>query len=229
MSFVSPFHDDPTREERSRSIRLGQHVRRRHATLVLCASVLAAVLASAQWPFTWLHPGWGDRIGGWSLTILGWVGLGAVLWCSAWFSRKQRPEVRSWWWLSVALLAHAIAVSLRLVGDHVLLSREASLSWWSVLFTLLQFPSIGVALLLWPSAPDSPCHRLRRLQMGLDSALLMGAASLLAWYFLVAPLSLSSRHALADVLTLLAYPAGDLGVLVLLILLFTRIRCVQAE
>src|SRR5262249_55510146 len=97
------------------------------------------------------------------------------------------------------------------------------------LFFLLQFPCFFLALLLMPCAQDRGPQGLVRLRMFLDSLLLMGAVAILSWYFLLTPMYLASDISLIGKITNLAFPIADLGVLFLLVVLFTHAKRPQVR
>jgi hypothetical protein len=63
---------------------------------------------------------------------------------------------------------------------------------------------------------------IRRTLVVLDACLLMGAAFALSWYFLLAPIYLSSRENSLGKLVNLSYPVGDLALLFGLTLIWLR-------
>lgn len=118
---------------------------------------------------------------------------------------------------------------MQIIGTHLLLLEPLPFPWWSDLLWLLQYPLFFLALLLAPSSAAPLPHGLARLKLLLDFSLLMGAVTLLTWYFLLTPISLESQQPLASKFTNLAYPVGDLGVLFLLCVLFLRVRRPQGK
>jgi signal transduction histidine kinase len=179
-----------------------------------------------------LRPPWRISANNWFLTTLTWPDALGVALFSWWASREHLPRALTWWMLTVALLCNAIAESLWVVGDEFLFPHNIPFPWWSDPFFLLQYPFFFLALLLLPTVSSSGSiskQQLARLKAFLDSLLLMGAVSILSWYFFVIPLYMDNEQSFLGKLTNLAYPVGDLGVLFMLTLLLTRQKRAQTE
>ncbi len=94
-----------------------------------------------------------------------------------------------------------------LVEDQFLFPNHVPIPSWHDLFFAFQYPCFLLALLLVPQ----PRPRIHRAFVILDACLLLGAALALSWYFLLAPIYLSSQQSLASKLVNLIYPVGDLA------------------
>lgn len=132
--------------------------------------------------------------------------------------------------MSAALFFYALARTLWLIGHQVLFVDYVPFPWWCDLFFLLQFPCLFLAFLLLPSTPDlSSLSGMARLRLFFDSLLLMGAATLLTWYFLMALIPLQSGLSLPRTIAHLAYPIANLGLLFILTIYVLHLRHPQAE
>ena len=196
--------------------------------VLLSAFLIVGLVTGFQLAVTLLRPPWLESVSAWLLAGLAWLVVVGMALFSWWASRAHRPEALSGWLLSAAVCFFAIAQTLWLVGHEVLFTGSAPVPWWSDLFFLLQFPCFFLALLLAPCAPDGGPQGVVRLRMFLDSLLLMGATALLSWYFLIAPIYFESTLSFIGKLTDLAFPVADLGVLFILVVLFTHAKRPQA-
>ena len=197
--------------------------------VLLGAFLLVALVAGYQLTVTLLRPPWLGPVSAWLLAVFAWLELLGMVLFIGWASRAHRPAALSSWLLSAALFFFAIAQTVWLIGHEFLFTGSAPVPWWSDLFFLLQFPCFFLALLLFPCAPERGPQGLVRLSMLLDSLLLMGAAAIISWYFLLAPLYLASTLSLLGKITSLAFPVADLGVLFLLVVFFTHAKRPQAR
>ena len=195
---------------------------------LLSAFLIVVLLTGYQLAMTLLRPSWLESSSAWLLAVLAWLEVVGMALFSWWASRAHRPAALSGWLLSAALCFFAIGQTLWLIGHEVLFTGSAPVPWWSDLFFLLQFPCFFLALLLVPCAPGRGPRGLARLRMLLDSLLLMSAVAILSWYFLLAPMFLESSVSLIAKLTDLAFPVADLGVLFILVALFTHAKRPQA-
>lgn len=228
MQDVTPPSDKPqeTNLPSSSYKRLAQSLW--HDPIVLGAFLAAALVTGFQIALVILSPPWSGPASQWLLTVLAWLGFAGLLLVARWASQKRAPAALSWWLCSAALFAYAIGWALRLVGTQVLFGGLVPFPWWSDLFWLLQYPFFFLALLVAPTVAEPLPPGLARLKLLLDFLLLMGAATLLSWYFLLTPIYLESEQPLVGKLINLAYPVGDLVVLFLLSVLFLRARSLQA-
>ena len=200
-----------------------------HDPVLVVAVLVVAGLSGYQLVVTLLRPPWLGPASVWLLVLLAWLELLGVALFSWWASRAHRPAAPSWWLLSAALFLHALARMHWLIGEQVLFASHVPFPSWSDLLLLLQYPCFFLALLLVPSAPDGrSLQGLARLRVFCDSLLIMGAATLLTWYFLVALIPEQSGLSLLGKLTNLAYPIADLGLLFLLTMYILRLRYPRA-
>jgi signal transduction histidine kinase len=158
---------------------------------------------------TLLHPPWISPVTDWLRAALAWPELVLVAWVSRWLTRTRRPEALSWWLLSVALLSYVIARNLWTIYDRFIYPNHVPFPTFPDLFFILQYPFFFLALVLLPGAPSwRP-----RLKVMLDCLLLMGAASALSWYFILAPIYVQSGESPPGKVVNLAYPLADLCLL----------------
>lgn len=197
--------------------------------LLLSALLVLGLIALYQAVLILVQPPWRVSANNWFLTLLAWLDLLGVVLFSWWVTRTRRPYARTWWLLSGALLYNAIAESLWVLGDEFLFPHQIPFPWWSDPFFLLQFPFLFLALAFLPSVPGRSSRQgLAYLRTLLDSLLVMGAAAAFSWYFFLAPSYLHRHESVLGMLTNLAYPVADLGVLLMLVVLFTRKMHFQA-
>ena len=99
------------------------------------------------------------------------------------------------------------ARTLWLVEDLVLFPHHVPFPFLDDLFFACEYVFFLLALLLVPSVRT----RIRRAQVALDAVLVLGSALALSWYFLLAPLYLSSHESLLGKLVNLSFPVGGLA------------------
>ena len=139
---------------------------------------------------TLLGPPWLRLSSAWLTTFLAWLALLGVAFFSRWTSRAHLPERGSWWLLSAGLGCSALAETFWLIG-YLRFAGLPPFPWWSDLFQLFAIPCFFLALLLLPGEPRRRhTNALVRLRLFFDSLLVMGAATLLTWYFLLEHLPL---------------------------------------
>jgi signal transduction histidine kinase len=160
----------------------------------------------------------------WIRTTAAWLAVLVLVRVSWLFRKNRQPGAQVWWLLSGALLVYAIGQSLESIYNQLAFPETAPLPWWSDLFFLMEYPFYFLVLVLWPGLPTLRQPRLSQSKVVLDSLLLMGAASALCWYFILAPFYLESYQSLAGKATGLAYTVGDLAVLFGLVLTLLRPR-----
>src|SRR5262249_20659375 len=114
----------------------------------------------------------------------------------------------------------ALASTLWLVEDQFVSPNQVPIPSWHDLFFALQYPCFLLALLLIPRGHP----RLQHVSVILDACLLLGAALALSWYFLLAPIYLSSHESLLGKLVNLIYPVGDLALLFGLTMIWIHFR-----
>jgi diguanylate cyclase (GGDEF)-like protein len=130
---------------------------------------------------------------------------------------NQDARLRSGWLLiAMANLSNAIAEILWFIFESVLhINPFPSVA---DLFYLLYYPLMLVGLLRFPFAPVT---RRERIILWLDLGIVMIACTMLLWYFILAPLSLSVRQDPTSIIAI-AYPVGDLLILAGIIVLIQR-------
>src|SRR5262249_2032242 len=126
---------------------------------------------------------------------------------SLWLTRAHQPCARSWWLLCAALLSYAFARTLWTIDDRFVYPNHVPFPIFPDFLFLLQYPFFLLAIVVLPG--DSPWGL--RLKAGLDCLLLLGAASALSWYFMLAPIYLMSGEPTAGKVVSLIYMLGDLG------------------
>jgi signal transduction histidine kinase len=159
---------------------------------------------------TLTRPAWSNPVTDWMRAALAWPALVIMVLVSRWATRHHQPEARAWWILSVALLVYAVARTLWSVDDQLLYyPKHAPFPDFPDPFFMLQYPFYFLAVILIPSAKPWGS----RVKLILDGLLIMGAATSLVWYCLLAPLYLQSHVSPLGRFINLYYPAADLVVL----------------
>jgi signal transduction histidine kinase len=120
--------------------------------------------------------------------------------------------------LSLALLVYALGQSLASAYPLIFFPHRRPFPWWTDLLFLLEYLFFFLALAFWPGFSQPSRLRFLRWKVMFDSLLLMGAATALSWYFLLAPFYLRSRESTLGKGVNIAFAAGDLGLLFGLIL-----------
>jgi signal transduction histidine kinase len=184
------------------------------------AFLAAGLLLAYQLAVTLLQPAWIGPVTDWLQALVAWSGLLLVGLVSRWLTRAGLPAARTWWWVSVGLLCYALASTVWLVEDQFLFPNHVPIPSWHDLFFVLQYPCFLLALLLIPRVRPS----LQQAFVILDACLLLGAALALSWYFLLAPIYLSSQQTLASKLVNLIYPVGDLALFFGLTMIWVHFR-----
>src|SRR5260221_1787019 len=171
------------------------------------AFLAAGLLLAYQLAVTWRQLSWIGAVTCWLQGLVAWSGVLVVGLVSRWLTRAGLSAAHSWWWVSAGLLFYALASTVWLVEDQFLLPNHVHIPSWHDLFFVLQYPCFLLALLLIPRVRPSLQHAF----VILDACLLLGAALALSWYFLLAPIYLSSQQTLTSKLVNLIYPVGDLA------------------
>ncbi len=195
-----------------------------HPWLLLSSVLLAGLLFGAQLAVPLLLPTWRNGASEWIRTVAAWFAVFVLVRMSWLFQQSRQRGAQVWWLLSGALGVYAIGQSLESVYNQLASPNTAPFPWWSDLFFLMEYPFYFLVLVLWPGLLALKQPRLSQGKVVLDSLLLMGAASALCWYFILAPLYLESSQSLAGKATGLAYTLGDLAVLFGLVLTLLRPR-----
>jgi signal transduction histidine kinase len=170
---------------------------------------VAGLLLVYQLIVTLLQPPWIGPVTDWLQALVAWSGLLVVGLVSRWLTQAIQPSwARSWWLVSAGLLAYALGRTVWLVENQALVPHRVPSPSWPDLFIALQYPFFLLALLLVPRAYPA----LQQARIVLDGCLLLGAGLALSWYFLLAPIYLSSHQSLLGKLVNLSYPLGDLAI-----------------
>ncbi len=168
-----------------------------------------------------LQPPWTSSVTDWLRAALSWPELLVVVLVSWWLTRAHQQETRSGWLLSIALLFYAIARTMWSIEDRFIYSNGVPFPSLPDLFFLLQYPFFFLALAFLPGVPPWET----RAKVILDCLLVMGAAIALSWYFLLAPIYLTSGESLLGKIVNLDYPLWDLGLLFGLTIALIYRRC----
>src|SRR5258706_2831092 len=184
------------------------------------AFLAAGLLLAYQLAVTLLQPAWIGPVTDWLQALVAWSGLLLVGLVCRWLTRAGLPAARTWWWVSVGLLCYALASTVWLVEDQFLFPNHVPIPSLHDLFFVLQYPCFLLALLLIPRVRPSLQHAF----VILDACLLLSAALALSWYFLLAPIYLSSQQTLASKLVNLIYPVGDLALFFGLSMIWLHLR-----
>ncbi|HEY7127052.1 MAG TPA: HAMP domain-containing sensor histidine kinase [Ktedonobacterales bacterium] len=186
---------------------LAQFIRR--DPILLCACLLVGVLILYQVVVTLLHPLWLGAVTDWLRAGLAWPELAVMLVISWCLIKLRRPGARSWIMLTCAFISYTIARTYWTIDDRFLHPNHVPFPTLPDIFFLLQYPFFFLALLLLPGVPPWG----RRVRVVLDCLLLMGAATALSWYFVLAPIYLTSGESVLGKIVNLGYPIGDLCLL----------------
>src|SRR6185437_773059 len=201
----------------------------RHDLLLLSAFGLSALLIIYQLVASLLKPSWLDSATDWLISALAWPEMLLLVLASLWLTRAWRSGRVSWWMFSSALFFYALARSFWVVLDQFIYPDNVPFPFWEDLFYLMQYPCFFWALALLPGARLRGQPGLSRVKVVLDSILLTAAGMALSWYFLLAPIYMLSTESGLGKLVGLAYPVGDLVLLVGLSIVLTRWRHQIAE
>lgn len=200
-----------------------------HDPLLLGAFLAVGLMAGFQLVIHLLQPPWIGTVNDWLFFVLVWPELLVLVWLSWWFTRTHQPGALTWWLISVGQGFLAIRRTLLLTSEPALLLPLPPVFRWVQLTMLLQVLCLFLAFLLVPTAAPPGQYWLTRLRVFLDSLLLLGAVTLLSWYFLLLPLSLQREPSLVVRATNLAYVIGGLGLLFILIAWLIRERRPQLD
>ncbi len=133
--------------------------------------------------------------------------------------RSPRGQVRrAWMFIALALTFNLIAEAI--YGYYVLvLHQEAPTPSWADPFYLLFYPFMAIGASLLPAAPISGAQRLK---LGLDTLIVAGALLSISWFFVIGPLYFAGADSAPGLVVSLAYPVGDLALIMVLIGLALR-------
>ncbi len=197
----------------------------RRDPVLLSASLGALLLIIYQIVIMSLKPSWLVAGTDWLRAMLAWPELLPSVLVSLRLSATRQPGRFPWWIFSLALFSYALAQNLWLVFDQYLDPGRAPVPSLADLFYLLQYPFLCLALLvLMPGLAHQRRPKSMGMKVVLDSLLLTAAGTALSWYFILAPIYSMSTQSGWGKATNLAYPVGDLLLLVGLALVFTRHR-----
>jgi signal transduction histidine kinase len=184
------------------------------------AFLVAGLILAYQLTVTLLQPAWIGPATNWLQMLAAWSGLVVLVLVSLWLTRAVPPRSRSWWGVTVGVLFYAVARTLWLVNNQAVFPYHIPEPSWLDLFFALQYPCFLLALFLVPRVRPG----IHRTVLWLDACLLLGAALALSWYFLLAPIYLTSHETLAAKLVNLSYPVGDLAIFFGLTIMWLRYR-----
>jgi signal transduction histidine kinase len=184
------------------------------------AFLTVGLLLAYQLAVILLQPAWIDPVTDWLQALVAWLGVLVVVLVSLRFTQMGELAARFWWLMSAGLLSYAVGRIVWLVEDQFLFPHHVPIPSWSDVFFVLQYPCYLLALLLLPRVHAG----MRRTLVMVDACLLLGAAFALSWYFLLAPIYLTSHETLPAKLVNLSYPVGDLGIFLGLTLIWLRYR-----
>jgi signal transduction histidine kinase len=197
--------------------------------LLLSAFLITGVILIYQLVVSLLKPPWLAAGTDWLRAVLAWPEAAVLVLASLWFTRTRQPGALSWWMVSAAVLSYTIAQNLWLVYDVFLMPGQVPFPWWPDPFYLLQYPFFFLALALVPALSLQGQASIRRVKVVLDSILLAAAGTALSWYFILEPIYMHSAQSGLGKATNLAYPVGDLALLVGLAIVFAHQRRQQGE
>lgn len=187
--------------------------------VLLCAFLFAGVLSAYQLAVTLLQPIWAALVTQWFRAGVAWLAFVALVVIGWRFAQAGRSQAWVWWILSLGLLAYALGQSLAAAYQLIFFPQSLPFPWLPEIFFLLEYLFFFLTLALWPGFPQPGRPGFLRWKVMLDSLLLMGAATALSWYFLLAPIYLESQESSLGKLVNIAYAAGDLGLLFGLVLM----------
>jgi len=188
--------------------------------LLWAAFLTAGLLLVYQLTVTLLQPAWIGPVTNWLQMLVAWSGLVVLVLVSLWLTRTTPSRSPPWWAVTVGVLFYAVARTLWLVTNQVVFPYRIPEPSWLDLFIALQYSCFLLALLLVPRVRLGIHHTVAWL----DVCLLLAAAIALSWYFLLAPIYLSSHETLAAKLVNLSHPVGDLAIFFGLTMLWLRYR-----
>lgn len=128
--------------------------------------------------------------------------------------RSPRGRVRRAWLLvALALVCNLIAEAI--YSYYLLvLGQDAPSPSLADLFYLLFYPFMAVGASLLPAAPISGAQRVK---LALDTLIVSGALLSISWFFVIGPLYFQGADSAPGLVVNLAYPVGDLALVMVLI------------
>lgn len=185
------------------------------------AVMIGALLIIFQVLVILLKPPWTDPVMDWLRTVFAWAAWLVMVFISQRLTQAHRPQARSWWMMSLALLFYALARTIWALDDQIISPGYVPFPSLPDLFFCLQYPFFFLAIILIPSKRSWES----KMKLFLDGLLVMGAAAALSWYFLLAPLYMEGQESALSKLVKLSYPAWDLVILFGLTMIFIYRRC----
>jgi hypothetical protein len=139
--------------------------------------------------------------------------------CIAAVARSPRGRVRqAWVWIAVAFACNLIAELI--YGYLVIVQHQADpFPTLADAFYLLFYPLMAIGVVLLPTAPMSGLHRFL---LALDALIVAAALLSVSWFFLLGPTFFQGADTPLNLAISLAYPAGDLALMVALYVLALR-------
>ena len=186
--------------------------------LLLIAAAVFALVVGFQLVITFLQPPWIGPVTDWLRTAAAWPELVIVVYVALWLRRMGRAEALSWGLFGMGVLSYVIARTWWTLEDTFIYHHGVPFPILSDLFFVLQYPFFFLAVIF------IPCGRFwgRRILVILDTVLWMGAVAAIAWYFLLAPLFVTSGLSPLAREVSLGYPIADLFLLFAMALILVR-------
>ena len=183
----------------------------RRDPVLFCAFLITSLLLGYQSWMALIGPSWGEEVTNWIRVALAWSGVAVLLPVSRWLTRTHQPVALPWWLLSVSMLGYALGKTLEVVFNQFVFSGALPFPWWSDGIALLTFPGFFLAPVLWPGVLRRQRAGLVYAKVLLDTLLVVGAVTVLSWYFFLAPLFARSSASWQAKAVELAYPVLGLG------------------
>jgi diguanylate cyclase (GGDEF)-like protein len=138
------------------------------------------------------------------------VGAAALIACWGASRRCARVDRLRWFWRLMALAIAAQTIGDTTMAVHDFGGGEIPFPSPTDLAYLSFYPLLLLALLRVPVAPSSPAQRQR---LALDLAAVLVGGAMVVWYLVLAPIVTEGGQSTLQMLTSVAYPVGDLGLL----------------
>ncbi len=138
----------------------------------------------------------------------------AVLLCLV---RLRRGQMGPSLFLGLGILAYVVGQGIW--GFNQLIAHQVSFPSLADLAFLADYPLLLLGVLLLPAHPLPAVSRLR---VSLDGLMIMTAILVFSWYFVLGPTFLQGSSSLLAKMVGIAYPCGDLVLLLCVFLLWTR-------
>ncbi len=178
--------------------------------------MLAYGLVFVGWcRFHWGGPSWRTTVTDLAFTPVNL--LATVLAWRAALRLSGDPRRRAWWLIGAAFGVWWLADVNWAISD--LLRHATPFPSWSDVGYLAFYPLLMAGLLAYPSAPR---QRGERLKLGLDVATVMIAGAMVVWFVAIGPTTHVVHEALLPLAVTLAYPVGDLVVMLAMVVVMLR-------